>query len=96
VGRKLLLTQVDRQCSLGKQARKHKMSEKQLLSWLLLLFSTFSTSFGFQGSEGAGLSFVKGILRGQRRLNISSLAVGSVVLSGGLSGQDVNPRHESL
>lgn len=55
MGRKLLLMQLDRQCSLGKQARKRKMSEKQLLSCLPLLLFTFSTSFIFQRSENADL-----------------------------------------
>lgn len=96
MGRKLLLTQVDRQCSSGKQARKLKMSEKQLLQWPTLLFATFRMSFSFQGPENAGLSFVEGVLRGQRCLNISSLPVENVVLSDGLSGQDVNPQHENL
>lgn len=73
------------------------MSEKQLLQWptLLLLFATFRMSFSFQGPENAGLSFVEGVLRGQRS-NISSLPVENVVLSDGLSGQDVNPQHENL
>lgn len=91
MGRKLLLTQVLRQCSSGKQAGQRKMLGKQLLSQLPLLFSPFNTPFILQGAENAALSFVKGVLRGRRCLNTEN-----VVLSDGLSGQDVNPRHESL
>lgn len=44
----------------------------------------------------SGLSFVKRVLRGQRCFNISVLTPENVVLSDGLSGQDVNPQDESL
>lgn len=52
-------------------------------------------SFHFKGSENAGLSFLKGVLKGQRCLNLFFLALENDVLSDGLSGQDVNPQHES-